>query len=80
MFIQSHFEKKYRKYQGDDPIEIFLEYVKQCELYIHKSNDENDRQMFVEAYVNLVKRCMRYDKYKDDKRFIKFFLNYVLIF
>lgn len=68
------FEKAIKNYQGDDPLELWYEYVSWIEQTYPKSGKET-------ALIDIIAKCLQEfendERYKQDRRMIKIFIKYV---
>lgn len=70
----SEYEEQIKTYEGEDPLELWLEYIHWIEQAFPRSGKESEFQ-------DALQRCLQLfeheDKYKQDVRMVKMYIKFV---
>ena len=70
----SEYEEQIKTYAGDDPLELWLEYIHWIEQAFPRSGKESEFQQTLQRCLQLFEHE---DKYKQDERMIKLYIKFV---
>jgi checkpoint serine/threonine-protein kinase len=73
-----HFEKKIKKSNSSDSLELYLNGIKACERFVSEESDPKDKKKLSQFYSDSIIRCSKNEAYKSDEKFLKFFAHYAL--